>query len=80
MQIHIRLSCGETLESGVIDALPVETEAPTEAPTASNPNGSDTDPSGKGCSGVVLANSVGVILLAALCSVIAVRRREDEDC
>jgi hypothetical protein len=76
--------CGETLETGVIEALPVETEmeteAPTEAPTASNPNGSDTDPSGKGCSGVVLANSVGVILLAALCSVIAVRRREDEDC
>ena len=78
------MECGETLETGVIEALPVETdtetEAPTEAPAASNPNGSDTDPSGKGCSGVVLANSVGVILLAALCSVIAVRRREDEDC
>ena len=72
--------CGETLETGVIEALPVETEALSETPTASEPDGSDTEPSGKGCSGVVLASSVGVILLVVLCSVFAVRRREDEDC
>jgi hypothetical protein len=76
--------CGETLETEVMEALPMETDAETETDvntepelpidSESNQNSSD---SSDGCSSTVSVTAFGVILLAASASMFLVKRREE---
>ena len=73
--------CGETLETDVIEALPVETKPETEtSPETEAPTESDSkqeDPKGSnGCFGVVSTDVFCLIILMSVASLIFVKRRE----
>ena len=79
---HIECTvCGETLETAVIEALPVETEPETETsletedPTESDSKQEDPRVS-NGCFGLVSADIFCLIILISVASLIFVKRRE----
>ena len=75
-------ACGETLETVVIEALPVETESETEtsleteAPTESDSKQEDPNVS-NGCFGVVNADVFCLIILLSFVSLLLAKRREE---
>ena len=71
--------CGETLETAIIEALPVETDAETEteaeAPTVADSKQEDPKPSNS-CSSNVNASVFFVVILAAISTLFFVKRKE----
>ena len=74
--------CGETPETVVIEALPVETESETEtsleteAPAESDSKQEDPNVS-NGCFGVVKADVFCLIILLSFVSLLLAKRREE---
>ncbi len=70
--------CGETLETGVIEALPVETEAETETESSTEVDSRQEDPKlSNSCSSNVNVNVFFVIFLGAISTLVFVKRREE---
>jgi hypothetical protein len=81
--------CGRTLETEVIQALPVETDVGSETDTEENEMSTTpevpTDPepswgssdSSSGCSGIVSMTAGGIILMIAIASTLLIKRRKE---